>query len=149
MNQQENRFTYPFPKPKSIKAEQPTETAPDTDDEWQAKESFPKLRLTRIASPKSKKIRKISTDGWLGHLIDKYQANNMNNFKELGSVYKNNLDRLKTDYDRKLTEKMADKDTQIQLAKMKKWCSSCYKEVKFDTGFNPSACSIECWKKLL
>lgn len=55
MNREENRIRCQFPRP--IKVEQPTTAGTAAGgDSWQAKESFPKLRLVRVASPRRSNV---------------------------------------------------------------------------------------------
>lgn len=81
--------------------------------------------------------------------IDKMNASEIQCVKDLQTTFKNNIDRINADWEKKLQKKEAEMDVMLRRAKLKKWCPNCLKEVKFDTDFNPSACSIECWKKLL
>lgn len=81
--------------------------------------------------------------------MDKTHASEMKHLKELRATFQNNIDRINADWEKKLERKMAEMDKKLHSAKSKKWCPNCLKEVKFDTGFDPSACSIKCWKEIL
>lgn len=81
--------------------------------------------------------------------MDQMNAAEMKYVNGLRATFKNNIDRVKVDYETKLAQKMADMDEKLRCAKLKKWCPICLKELTIDSGFDPSACSIECWKLLL
>lgn len=81
--------------------------------------------------------------------MDKRDANEMKYVNDMRATFKNNIDRLKADFEKKLTEKVTEMDGMLRCAKMKKWCPVCLKEVTIDAGFDPSACSTKCWKVLL
>lgn len=76
-------------------------------------------------------------------------ATEMQYLNELRATFKNNIDRVKSDYEKKLKQNVLDMDKKLRSAKLKKWCPICLKDLTIDTGFDPSACSIQCWKVLL
>lgn len=76
-------------------------------------------------------------------------ANDIKYLAELRATFKNNIDRIKDDYEKKLAHQMAKMEEQLNRAKLKKWCSICQKEITVDNDLDPSACSIDCWKVML
>lgn len=99
---------------------------------------------------KIRKIKRISTPSSLPiQSMDKMHATEMQYLNELRATFKNNIDRVKSDYEKKLKQNVLDMDKKLRSAKLKKWCPICLKDLTIDTGFDPSACSIQCWKVLL
>lgn len=76
-------------------------------------------------------------------------ATEMKDFDEFRTTFKNNIDRTKADYEKKVTQLMAKMDEKVRRVKFKKWCFICQKEVTFDCDLEPSVCSTECLKVML
>lgn len=58
--------------------------------------------------------------------------------EELQAKFKNNIDRINADWEKKLTQQMIAMDEKMRCTKLKKWCPVCLQEVTIETGFNPS-----------
>lgn len=95
-------------------------------------------------------MKRLSTASPSPHrCVDEMHATEIRRVNEIRTTFKNNIDRLQADYKEKLDQKMAEMTEKLRSAKAKKWCPVCQKEVTIDAGFDPSACSIPCWKVLL
>lgn len=81
--------------------------------------------------------------------MKKMDSMEMKYVNEVRTTFKNNINRIEADYEEKLKQQRAKMDEKLRQAKLTKFCPICLKQVTIDSGFDPSACSIACWKVLL
>lgn len=107
------------------------------------------ISLLPIQNSQVKNV-KISTQSPLPlQAMKKMDAMEMRYIDELRATFKNNIDRVKVDCEEKLAKEVAKLHAKLRQARIMKYCPICQKEVTVDVGFDPSACSRGCWKKLL